>query len=322
MPRYVVLSRMTPRGRHGLRARLASSSLHDEVEALHGRVIQQYLLLGEWDVLSSIELPNNAAAQMLRAAHAGQRGVEREILPSIDLRLFERLLRQSTETTGPHRWQISLPARLTRRLLRPYAVSRYRRRYFRPFVVEGHEHLDGFRGPAIFIANHSSHYDLFAFIEALPARLRDRIYFGSAADRWYLKGRREIQKQGWWRSLVLGCFPIHRGSGSRSLGYPEWLLGKGNSIGIFPEGTRTTTGRFSKFRPGTARLALKTGVPAVPMYFEGLRKLLPKGHQTAEPGPVTVRIGRPIHFDPGMDPMHASQIMYEAMKKLRGVGAG
>ncbi len=321
MPRYVVLSRMTERGRHGLPKRLASSSVAEEAVALRGKLIEQYLLLGEWDLLSLVELPNNTAAQMLRVAHAGRGGVEREILPSIDLTLFERLLKQTTETTGPHRWQIRFPARLIRRLLRPYTVSQHRWRYFRPFVVEGRRNLDGFRGPAIFIANHSSHYDMYAFIEALPSRFRDRIYFGSAADRWYLKGRKEIQKQGWWRSLVLGCFPIHRGGGERSLGYPEWLIGKGNSIGIFPEGTRTTTGHFSKFRPGTARLALKTGVPVVPMYFEGLRKMLPKGHQTARPGPVTVRIGRPIEFDPGMDPMHATQLMYEAMKKLRDVGA-
>lgn len=322
MPRYVVLSRMTQQGRASLPARLQATSLASEVEAFRGKVLAQYLLLGDWDFCALVELPNNTAAQVVHASHGGRGQVEREILPSIDLPLFERLLKQTTETTGPHRWQILLPARLARCALRPFFVSRYRREYFRPWRVEGRELVRDLRGPAIFIGNHSSHYDMYAFIEALPLRYKDRIYFGSAADRWYIKGRKEIQKQGWWRSLVFGCFPIHRGGGGRSLGYPEWLISKGNSIGIFPEGTRSTTGRFSKFRPGTAKLALKTGVPVVPIYFEGLRKMLPKGHQVAQPGPVTARFGKPIHFAAGADPMEATRIMYEAMKELRSQGRG
>jgi len=320
MPRYIVLSRLTERGRRGFPNRLRNTSLPAEVEAFKGKLLAQYLLLGEWDFFAVVELPNNTAAQMLHAALSGKGCVEREVLPSIELPLFERLLKQTTETTGPHRWQILLPARLARRALRPFFVSRYRKKYFRPWVVEGRERLADLRGPAIFFGNHSSHYDMYAFIEALPSRYRDRIYFGSAADRWYLKGRKEIQKQGWWRSLVLGCFPIHRGGGTRSLGYPEWLLSKGNSIGIFPEGTRTTTGRFSKFRPGTAKLALKARVPVVPLYFEGLRKMLPKGHQKARPGPVTARFGKPLYFSAAADPMEATREMYEAMKALRGEG--
>lgn len=317
MPRYVVLSRLTDGARSHLTSRLLATSLSAEVEAFRGKLLSQYFLLGEWDFCAVVELPNNTAAQLIHAALSGKGQVDREIFPSIDLPLFQRLLQQTTETTGPHRWQILLPARLARRTLRPFVVSRHRRAFFRPWVVKGRELIKDLRGPAIFIGNHSSHYDLYAFIEALPSRYKDRIYFGSAADRWYIKGRKEFWKQGWWRSLALGCFPILRGGGTRSLGYPEWLISNGNSIGIFPEGTRSTTGRFSKFRPGTAKLALKTGVPVVPIYFEGLRKMLPKGHQVAQPGPVTARFGKPIRFGPITDPMEATQIMYEAMKELR-----
>ena len=200
--------------------------------------------------------------------------------------------------------------------MRPFLVGRYCWKYFKPFEVLGRENLKGFNGPAVFIANHSSHHDMFAFIEAVPSRFRDRLYFGSAADRWYIKGRREPYKQGWWRSLFLGCFPIHRASGGAALNYPEWLIEHGNSIGIFPEGTRTRNGRLSKFRPGAAMLAQKTHTPIVPMHFEGLYKMLPPGSQDYKPGHVTVRIGEPFEVPPRVERLEMAKMMRDAVAAL------
>ncbi len=316
MPRYIILSKLSPVGRKEMVSRIQASSLDDEVVAAKGKVVSRLLLLGEWDFCTVVDLPNNAAAQLLGSAHAGRGGVERAVLPAIELPLFQRLLRQTTETTGPHRWQIRLPARLARRAMRPILVGRYRWKYFKPFRVLGREHLDGFNGPAVFIANHSSHYDMFAFIEAVPSRFRDRLYFGSAADRWYIKGRKEPYKQGWWRSLFLGCFPIQRAGGGAVLNYPEWLIERGNSIGIFPEGTRTRNGRLSKFRPGAALLAQKTKIPVVPMYFDGLYKMLPPGSQHYRAGRVTIRIGKPFAVPPEVERLEAAKMMRDAVETL------
>jgi 1-acyl-sn-glycerol-3-phosphate acyltransferase/uncharacterized protein with GYD domain len=297
-------------------SRIRSSSLVAEVEAAKGRIVSRFVLFEEWDFCSVVDLPNNAAALLLGAAHGGAGGVERMVLPAIELPLFQRLLGQTTETTGPHRWQIHLPARLARRAMRPFLVGRYRWRYFRPFQVIGRENLDGFNGPAVFIANHSSHYDMFAFIEGVPSRFRDRLYFGSAADRWYIKGRTQPYKQGWWRSLFLGCFPIQRAGGGAVLDYPEWLIEHGNSIGIFPEGTRTRNGRLSKFRPGAALLAQKTRVPVVPMYFGGLYKMLPPGSQNYKAGRVTVHIGKPFDVPPGVERIETAKMIRDSVEAL------
>lgn len=317
MPRYVILSRFSSAGRGATASRLKTSSLEAEVAAAKGSVISRFVLLGEWDTCAVVELPNNAAAQLLGTAHMGKGGVDRLVLPALELSLFERLLKQTTRTSGPHSWQILLPARVARRAMRPIMAGRYRRKYFKPFRVLGQENLDGFKGPGVFIANHSSHHDMYAFIEALPSRFQDHVYFGSAADRWYIKGRRSPHKQGWWRSLFLGCFPVKRAGGGGALDYSEWLMQKGASIGIFPEGTRTRNGRLSKFRPGAALLAQKMKAPIVPMYFEGLFELLPPGSKEYKPGPVTIRIGKPFEIPSDVSRLDAAKMMRDAVDSLR-----
>jgi 1-acyl-sn-glycerol-3-phosphate acyltransferase len=318
VPQYVVLSRLTAQGRRTVEERTAlRAGLAAEVEAVEGKLIAQYALLGAYDFCTIVELPNNTAAHFIGAAHVGARGVERTVLPAIDLPLFARLVGQTTETTGPHRWQIRWPVRLLRRVIHRFVYARPARRYFQPFVLEGREQLRGLRGPAIFIGNHASHLDSAAIAAAIPWRYRAHTYWGSAADRWFLKGRTQWWKQGWWRSLAYASFPIQRGGGSGTLAYAEWLIDRGASIGIFPEGTRTTTGSLGRFKPGTAILALRKLVPVVPIYMDGLHRLLPKGSQDARPGPVRVRIGAPIRFAPGTEVAEATRTLQHAMQALR-----
>lgn len=318
MPRYVVLSRLTKEGNRTLRQRFApDGALASDVGAAGGRVLEQWAVIGGYDFCSVVELPNNGAAQLVSRAIQGPRGALRSVLPAIDLPLFVRLIGQTTETVGPHRWQVLWPARALRSAARPWVWGRWARRYFKPLVVDGRERVAKLRGPAIFVGNHASHFDQFAFIAAVPRRYRSNLYWGSAADRWYLKGRREITKQGWWRSLVFGSFPIHRGGGSATLDHAKWLLERGGSIGIFPEGTRTTTGRLGKFKPGAAILALEKNVPIVPIYMHGLREILAKDSKEMRPGPVHVLVGEPLRFAAGTDVGTATRAMRDAMDGLR-----
>jgi 1-acyl-sn-glycerol-3-phosphate acyltransferase len=316
--RYVVLSHLTKEGTRELHERFQNDgALAADVTAAGGRVLEQWATLGEYDFCSVVDLPNNAAAQIVNRAIGGSRGALRSVMPAIDLPLFVRLVGQTTETVGPHRWQVLWPARLARTLAHPWVWGRWARQYFRPLTVDGRERVAELRGPAIFIGNHASHFDQFAFIQAVPRRYRSNLYWGSAADRWYLKGRREYYKQGWYRSLVFGSFPIHRGGGSKTLDHAKWLIDRGGSIGIFPEGTRTTTGKLGKFKPGAALLALEKNIPVVPIYMHGLRDILAKDSKAMRPGPVHVIVGDPLRFTPGTDPLHATRVMREAMEMLR-----
>jgi long-chain acyl-CoA synthetase len=184
-------------------------------------------------------------------------------------------------------------------------------------TIHGRENLDGFDGPAIFIGNHSSHLDSLTLSHALPARFQRRLSFGSAADRFFVKGRKGLTKQPWWSVVTMNTWPIKRGGGRSSLEYGEWLLDKKWSLVIFPEGTRSTTGRMSHFKHGVSLIALAKDVPVVPVYMEGLRAIRPKGARAEKPGPVTVMIGKPIHFAPGTEVADATREMYHAMEALQ-----
>ncbi|MFV0258881.1 MAG: 1-acyl-sn-glycerol-3-phosphate acyltransferase [Acidimicrobiales bacterium] len=318
MPRYIVFTTLNGAGLTALKKRTGEApDIGAEVEALGGKLVEQHALFGDFHFLSVVDLPSNDAAQRLNLPEVHGETLSREIVPVIDGDLFARLLTQTTESAGPHKWQTWLPVRALRPLFWWEAYFRDLRRYCTPFTVTGRENFDSVRGPIIVIANHASHLDGNALFAALPLRYKFRIFYGGAADRWFLKGRKEIRMQAWYRSLAYNAFPIKRGGGSASLDYPKWLIDKGNSIAIFPEGTRTTTGRLSKFRIGPSLMAIEKQIPVVPLYMEGLREIRPKGSKKLVPGPVTVHVGVPMRFGPGTDPKVATKAMYDAMEGMR-----
>jgi 1-acyl-sn-glycerol-3-phosphate acyltransferase/uncharacterized protein with GYD domain len=317
MPRFVVFSKLSPRGyRALLRDPAVILDLHAEVERVGGKVVDQFALLGPYDFCTIIDVRDNDAAFQLAVADRGE-AVVRTLLPAIDLNLFVRLVGQTTETTGPHRWQISVPARIIRRPLGRFGWPGRAAKYFKPFTVIGKECFDDVRGPAIFIANHVSFMDGAAMWAALPRRYQHRIAWPAAADRAYIKGRKELRNQGWWFSLVFNGFPMQRGGGRAALSYTDWLIGKGWSIGIFPEGARTSAVKLARFRLGAAILATSHGLPVVPMYMDGLHEIRPKGSREMKPGPVTVRVGRPLRFPKGSDPNQANHELHRAVDALR-----
>jgi 1-acyl-sn-glycerol-3-phosphate acyltransferase len=150
------------------------------------------------------------------------------------------------------------------------------------------EHLDG---PAIFAANHASHVDLPLVLSVLPSRFRHRTLVGAGADyffdtRW---------KAALW-SFAIAAIPIERQRvNRRSAEEAGQLLSQGWSMVIFPEGGRTPDGWARPFRPASAGyLATRSGVPVVPIYLEGTRRILARGSGKLRPGSTRVCVGRPL----------------------------
>jgi 1-acyl-sn-glycerol-3-phosphate acyltransferase len=318
MPFYVMLSRPNSEGVRHLRndpGRLAEVSR--EIEATGARIVHRYALPGDLSFLTVVESGNNAEAFRLAVVRNASGRVKVDIMPAIDLELFVRLLGQTTETVGPFRWQTSLWAQAVRRLMRYYTSTRMVRQYCKPLTIEGREHLKGFKTPAIFVGNHSSHMDMFVLFAALPEYFRLRVAWGGAADRWFLKGRKGIKKQPWYFTLTMNVFPIHRGGGRAALSYAEELIDKGWSIVIFPEGTRTRTGKMGQFRHGVSILALAKNLPVVPIWMEGLREMRPVGATQTRPGPALARIGKPIYFPSGTAVAEATHTLRKTMESMR-----
>jgi 1-acyl-sn-glycerol-3-phosphate acyltransferase len=318
MPLYVMLTQPTSEGLRYLRQnpdRL--DEVRREIEALDVKIVHRYALPGDLSFLTVVDAPNNLGAFRLAVERQSTGRVHTEILPALDLDLFIRLLGQTTETVGPFRWQTSLWAQIMRRLLRYPTYTRMIRKYCKPLTIEGRENLKQLKGPVIFIGNHSSHMDAFVLFWALPERFRLRVAWGGAADRWFIKGREGLKRQPWYMTLTMNVFPVQRGGGRAALNYAEELLERKWSIVIFPEGTRTTTGKMGHFRHGVAILALAKNVPVVPIWLEGLRDLRPKGTTETKPGPAIARIGQPIHFPAGTSVAEATHTMYKIMEQMR-----
>ena len=202
--------------------------------------------------------------------------------------------RDSRPTAGPtYAWARTPPARLLRSAIQ-YGALVPLLKFISPFTVIGRRNLAKLHGPAVFVANHQSHFDAPVCLAALGGRIRRRLVVAAAADYFYSSA-----VKGAAASLALGTVPFVRSGGSSrdSLQFLKDLASSGWSVLIFPSGTRGTGA--SGFKKGFAYIAVDARVPVVPMYLHGLDQVMPKGSFVPLPGGVVVGIGEPI--PPGND---------------------
>jgi 1-acyl-sn-glycerol-3-phosphate acyltransferase len=96
-------------------------------------------------------------------------------------------------------------------------------------------------------------------------------------------------------SLFLNTFPFSRTGGAQAqLHSSSQLLKSGWNLVLFPEGSRSTDGRIEEFKPGVGFLAKETGTPVVPMHIQGAYQVMPRHQKVPLPGPIRVRIGKPM----------------------------
>lgn len=152
----------------------------------------------------------------------------------------------------------------------------------------------------IYFANHSSHIDTIALWSALPPELRKRTRPVAAADYWGTgKLKRYIVLQG------LNAVLIDRNRAAPGGNPLEPLfeaLDRGDSLIIFPEGTRQCQPVPGNFKAGLFHLAERYPVvELIPVYLENLHRSMPKG--TALPVPIlcSVRFGAPLPRIAGED---------------------
>jgi 1-acyl-sn-glycerol-3-phosphate acyltransferase len=201
--------------------------------------------------------------------------------------------RPSETPVSSEAWARTPPARMTRSLIQRAALLPILH-FISPYTVIGRRNLAQLKGPAVFVANHQSHFDAPVCLAALGGRIRRRLVIAAAADYFY-----STRAKGAAASLALGTVPFVRtGASSRqSLAMLKDLVRKGWSVLIFPSGTRGTGA--TGFKKGFAYIAVDTQVPVVPMYLHGLEQVMPKGSFIPLPGGVVIGIGPPI--PPGND---------------------
>ncbi|WP_404321123.1 lysophospholipid acyltransferase family protein [Arthrobacter luteolus] len=184
---------------------------------------------------------------------------------------------------------------------------------------------------AIYYANHSSHLDFLTIWAALPAELQRRARPVAAKDYWGSGVRRAFAERIFNAYLV----DRHGSSSSRQRtsdsgvspkGQVEGMaevLAAGDSLIIFPEGTRGEGDTIAPFHGGLYKLArLHPEVPVVPVTLANLGRILPKGEVIPVPHLSTVIFCEPLHLGPDEDRQtflaRARQVLVEGLAKHQG----
>ena len=187
---------------------------------------------------------------------------------------------------------------------------------FRPYVI-GLENVPE-EGPAILASNHLSFSDSIF----LPLMVPRRVTFLAKIDYFTGTGIKGRLTAMFFRGA--GQLPVDRSGGSASeaaLRTGLRVLGRGDMLGIYPEGTRSPDARLYRGKTGVARMALEAKCPVLPVAMIDTEKIQPPGRKIPKLGRVGMKIGKPLDFSryEGMEGDRfvlrsiTDEIMYELM---------
>lgn len=143
--------------------------------------------------------------------------------------------------------------------------------------------------PQILAANHQGFFDIFALFAYIP------IYFG-----WIAK------KELYWIPIFgyamkrFGNIRIDRSDRDKalkSLQAAARRVREGQSVIIFPEGTRSRDGKVLPFKKGCFYLAEASRVPVVPISISGSFEVMPKRHFRIQPRTIHMVVGKPMRIE-------------------------
>lgn len=149
--------------------------------------------------------------------------------------------------------------------------------------VEGADRLDRSRS-YVFAANHQSIFDIPIVFASLPFQLR--IIAKESLGTIPFMG---------WHLRRAGHLLVDRSNpGAGVVKKMAGLLAGGQSLIVFPEGTRSRDGVVGPFKGGSFVIALQSSLPVVPITIAGSRHVMLKGQVTVHPGEVTLTVHEPI----------------------------
>jgi long-chain acyl-CoA synthetase len=167
----------------------------------------------------------------------------------------------------------------------------------------------------LFVANHVTLADHALILAALPFRLRHRLAIAMEGEHlrnwlhptpdtnWLMRVRQLAQYI--LVTTFFHVFPLPKQSGfRRAFAYAGACIDRGESVLVFPEGSRAPRGQMhmSAFRAGIGLLAKELNIPVVPVKLNGLYELKRRKQYFAPPGMVSVVFGEPVKFEQRLEP--------------------
>jgi len=180
--------------------------------------------------------------------------------------------------------------------------------------ITGEENLPGDR-PHVIVANHQSFVDILLLF-------RLRLHY-----KWVSKVENFRAPLIGWNMSLNRYIPIVRGTMKGNLQMMracEEALKAGNSLMMFPEGTRSPDGTMRPFKDGAFELALRTQSPILPIIIEGTAKALAKGGLLVQKSPgmrLQVLPTIPYSTFSGMSAREVNRLVWQRMDSARGAAA-
>jgi 1-acyl-sn-glycerol-3-phosphate acyltransferase len=174
---------------------------------------------------------------------------------------------------------------------------------FGPGTVEGLEKVPR-SGSYLVVANHCSNLDPLFVGWAVGHRTGRVLHFMAKEEmrRWPLIG---------FLARNAGVFFVRRGEGDRGAQrIALQLIDAGRPIGVFVEGTRSRDGQLREPRAGAALLAMRSGVPVLPVGIAGTHRTFPGKSRWPHRSRITIRIGTPLQL-----PVMANGLDRDALRK-------
>ncbi len=141
-------------------------------------------------------------------------------------------------------------------------------------------------GVCLFAANHTSSADAPAIVGAIPRRVA--ILLKESLFKWPIVG------QAFQAARFIPVDRSARESAIASVEKATEAMKAGQSFLIYPEGTRSPDGRLQEFKKGAVVMAIKAGVPIVPMACSGAHRIMEKQSLVIHPGEIVVEFLEPI----------------------------
>jgi 1-acyl-sn-glycerol-3-phosphate acyltransferase len=152
--------------------------------------------------------------------------------------------------------------------------------------------------PRVFFANHSSHLDFLVIWATLPRKQRLLSRPVAARDYWASGRLRRYLSERVFRALLIER--LQPSEEEDPIGQMVAVLDEGDSLILFPEGTRGSGEEVARFRAGLYNIHLaRPGVALVPVYLDNLNRILPKGESVPVPLLSRVTFGGPLVPVPG-----------------------
>ena len=188
--------------------------------------------------------------------------------------------------------------------------------------VQGKEHLDGL-DQVVLVANHRSIFDTpFIFLN-MPRSIRQRLSPVGGLDFFRPEPVHPLWARLWRRVVILfirGCLNValidRQGGKYSELERLNALVELGWSLMIFPEATRSRSGKMGRFHRGAAELARRHSLPIVPINIAGSEKVLGVGMRWPRQGHVMIRIGEPIDPSTAASSLELTQLMKDRIAAL------